>query len=140
MTYLEFKQKYLLKSTDYDKAYWYQCVDLIKTYLSEVFNIKSGALWNAYNIFVNTPKELTKFKKTVNTPTLVPKAWDIVIFNKSKSNWFYWHIAIVDEGTTVKDLYVIEQNAWSWNWDWKLNNRIYRRKKNRKDVAWFYLV
>jgi hypothetical protein len=34
--YVDFKNKWLGKRIDYDKAYGYQCVDLIKQYLDEV--------------------------------------------------------------------------------------------------------
>jgi hypothetical protein len=35
----QFIQKWKGKRNDYDKAYGYQCVDLIKQYTLEVFNI-----------------------------------------------------------------------------------------------------
>ena len=73
--YVDFKNKWLGKRIDYDKAYGYQCVDLIKQYLDEVLWFGSvGSLWNAKDI----PSTLVKkgFPKLWVTSLL---QWEIIV-------------------------------------------------------------
>lgn len=103
--YKEFKDKWLWKRIDYDKAYWYQCVDLIKQYADEcLWMWKIWAIWNAKD--VPNWSFWKKFTKIVWMNDIMQ--WDIIVKTNSK----YWHIAIVDRVVWDK-IYVLEQNG-SW--------------------------
>jgi hypothetical protein len=111
MTYAEFKAKYLGKKVDYDLAYNSQCVDLIRFYWKEVFNISqpkgvTGAkdFWNNYE---TDPNLKNNFDKILNTPNAVPKTGDIVIWSGSYGK--YGHIAICDQAD-VNSLTCLSQN------------------------------
>lgn len=133
----------------YNEWFWFQCVAGAKIYVKEVYwiNLKSFS-WSALNWFLTwSPFVWLPFKKVLNTPTWVPKVWDIVFFDKMSYNP-YWHVAIVDEWTTPTILNVIEQNTGKsgkvWNkkaWDgiWEddmfwLNTYNYKTPK----VLWWY--
>lgn len=118
MTHQEFVKKYLWKTIDNDKAYWFQCVDLTHTYCKEVLWIDHPA-GNAYDLWL---KERTWYIKIANTLNNYPKQWDIIIFSPTKQNK-YWHIAIVDNWNEM-NVWVLEQNAWSGNWDGKWLNKV----------------
>ena len=103
--YKEFKDKWLWKRIDYDRAYWYQCVDLIKQYADEcLWMWKIWAIWNAKD--VPNWNFWKRFTKIVWMNDIMQ--WDIIVKTNSK----YWHIAIVDRVVWDK-IYVLEQNG-SW--------------------------
>lgn len=108
--YKEFVERRLGKKVDYDKAFWYQCVDLIKQYADECLGMwKIGAIGNAKNV----PKG-TFWKKfwQIYTSFEDVMQWDIIVRTRGE----YWHIAIVDHIIGNK-VYVLEQN-WSWKNSW----------------------
>ena len=127
--YVDFKNKWLGKRIDYDKAYGYQCVDLIKQYLDEVLGFgRVGALGNAKNV----PSTLTKkgFSKLWVTSII---QWDIIV----RTRWTYGHIAIVDRIVNGR-VYVLEQNgSWRNSWSWVGENAI--RVKDYS-ISWFDVV
>ena len=101
--YKEFKDKWLWKKIDYDNAFWYQCVDLIKLYADKCLGMwKIWAIGNAKD--VPDWKFWKKFTKIMWTDNLMQ--WDIIVKTDSK----YWHIAIVDRILWDK-VYVLEQNG-----------------------------
>lgn len=115
--YKEFRDKCIWNRIDYDWAYGYQCVDLIKLYLDKcLWWWKVWALWNANQV----PKNLEKkwFWKLDPKKTMIQ--WDIIVHTQ----WIYWHIAIVDHILNDR-VYVLEQN-WTWknSWSWKNWNEI----------------
>lgn len=120
----EFKKKWLGKWFCEDSKLWTQCVWWVKIYAYEVFGISLKVFWwSAYNGWKTwNPFKWFKFVKIENTASFIPKVWDIVFFDKHKSNWNYGHVWIVDELTTVKNLFVLNQNMWTWTghgkWDW----------------------
>lgn len=102
--YTDFRNHWLGKRIDYDGAYAFQCVDLIKLYWDQVLGMgKIGRLGNA---------------KEVPSNPLFAKGWeilkgmtdlmqgDIIVRTKGK----YGHIAIVDHIANGK-VYVLEQNG-----------------------------
>ena len=110
--YKEFKEKWLGKRIDYDKSYWYQCIDLIKQYADEVLWL--GKIWSIGN--ANRVQYSSTFKNFSKLWVSNLMQWDIII----RTRWNYGHIAIVDHilNWTV---YVLEQNgSWrnSWNGLW----------------------
>jgi len=139
MNYKEFRDKYLGKRVDFDKVYGYQCVDLIIQYCSEVFWIKSPWVWNAITStasWVNTTlnKEFVRIDYKV---WVVPKEWDVVIWNKTSTNP-YWHIWLVDFWSSDKELKVLEQNASTWNWSGIWQDAVRAKTKSYKDVICFF--
>lgn len=103
--YKEFVERWLGKRINYDKAYWYQCVDLIKQYADECLDMwKIGAIWNAKQVpNWNFWKKFTQLKTSLKNVM----QWDIIV----RTQWEYWHIAIVDH-IIWDDVFVLEQN-WS---------------------------
>jgi hypothetical protein len=117
--YKEFRDKFLWTRIDYDKAFGYQCIDLIKLYLDVcLWWWKVGALWNANQV----PKNLEKkwFCKLDPKKTMIQ--WDIIVHTQ----WIYWHIAIVDHILNWR-VYVLEQN-WTWKNSW--SERAIKSRKN----------
>lgn len=113
ITYDQFIEKYIGKTIDYDEVAGIQCVDLIKCYLKEVFNIESGAWGDAhcyYDNFGNIPNLYNNFIRIPNTPEFVPQRGDIVVWS-ARLNGKWGHIAIATgDGTTS------EFSSWDINW------------------------
>lgn len=129
--YKEFMERRLGKRIDYDKAYWYQCVDLIKQYADE-------CLW-MWKIWVTgNAKDVPNWKfgkkfVTIETALEDVMQWDIIV----RTEWKLWHIAIVDH-IIWRTVRVLEQNgSWknSWNWLWQNAIRIQPYK-----LSWFNVV
>ena len=98
-----FVQKRKGKRVDYDGAYWFQCADLAKQYISEALEFgKIGALGNAKDM----PKSpfFANWEKIKGMKNLMQ--WDIII----RSQGQYGHVAVVDHILDGK-VYVLEQNG-----------------------------
>jgi len=107
---------------DFKNAYGFQCkasVDTISTHLG--LDIQVGNAWNLY-------KQGIKGYHKENIGSYVPLPWDIVFMSPTKANWWFGHIATIDEGCTLAVYNVIHQNFGSGNGDWKWNNHIKRQK------------
>lgn len=127
--YKQFKEKWLGKRIDYDKSYWYQCVDLIKQYADEVLWL--GKIWSIGN--ANRVQYSSTFKSFSKLWVSNLMQWDIII----RTRWKYWHIAIVDHILNWR-VYVLEQNgSWknSWNWLWDNAIRVKDYPINWYDVV-----
>lgn len=101
--YKNFVQKRRWKKVDYDGAYWFQCADLAKQYISEALEFgKIGALGNAKDM----PKSpfFANWEKIKGTKNLMQG--DIII----SSHGQYGHVAVVDHVLNWK-VYVLEQNG-----------------------------
>lgn len=83
MTYDEFEKKYLGKAVDFDGTAGVQCVDLVDQYLKDCFGITgvwvSGAK-DLYNNFASYPALVNAFDRVPNTPELVVRKGDIVVW------------------------------------------------------------
>lgn len=103
MTNAEFLQTWTGKPCDFDKAFGYQCVDLMRQYLVDVYALPGYIIpalgsGGAKNIWTNSvpPNVFVKIK---NTPLGVPVQGDIVIWK-----WYPFvtstagHVAIFQEG------------------------------------------
>lgn len=107
MTLPEFVNKYDGKFIDYDGYWGAQCVDLARQYIKEVLNfpqpppvIGAADLWDNY---------LADYYVAVeNTPTGVPVAGDIVIWNRKLGNG-YGHVGIFLSGN-VNSFVSFDQN------------------------------
>ena len=127
--YKAFKEKRIGKRIDYDWAYWFQCVDLVKQYADEVLWLwRIWAIWNANNV-----QNSSTFKSFSKLWVKELIQWDIII----RAKWKYWHIAIVDHVLNWR-VYVLEQNG-SWKNSW---NGIWDNAIRVKDypISWYDLV
>jgi hypothetical protein len=83
MTYEEFEKKYLGTAVDFDGVAGVQCVDLVDQYLKDCFGITgvwcSGAK-DLYNKFDSYPALVAAFDRVPNTPELVVRKGDIIIW------------------------------------------------------------
>lgn len=94
-----------------------QCVAGVKKYSSDVLGIDLGSFswsaingWNTWSPFKGKP-----FNKIENTPSFVPRYWDIAFFQI----WEFGHTCVVDEFNTSRIMFVIEENWGNGNWQWK---------------------
>lgn len=150
-TIREFVEKYLWKRVDESwndrwnyhcfpnaKTKWcHQCWALIKFFCKNVFGTNIWAFWGwVFNWFKKkstfSEKNYEYLDKTKDGKILIPKRWDIIFFDKSKENFYYWHIWIVLFANEEK-IYVLEQNAWNWDWFWTWKNKI---KISEKSYNW----
>lgn len=140
MTYLQFVALRLGKKTDYDNIYNYQCVDLIKQYLKDVYATESwifggkAATWyDTGSPFIN---DSTHRKKIPYVDWLQPHQWDIIFWWESSAN-LYGHVAILHEVINHTTISVLEQNALWWGTGiWKNAIRIHQYPI--KNVIWWY--
>lgn len=138
MNYTLFKNKYNWKVVNYDWAYGFQCVDLIRQYIKERNReqpLPLGPLWCKY--FAISPYyyfDIEEYVWVKNTITNKPAQWDIVIFSKPYTTG---HIALVDSANYLS-LTVLEQNAWTGTWDWLWANRIKLWTYSYYNVMWWF--
>lgn len=112
MTFLQFFNEWNGRFCDYDKAYGYQCVDLIRQYIKEVLGWKPydaiPPISYAKYAFTNYNKKY--FTQIKNSPTNMPKQGDIIIW---KWQWpvtgIAGHIAICSKAD-VNRLISFDQN------------------------------
>ena len=139
--YKTFKEKRLWRCIDFDKMYWYQCVDLVKQYAKEIYWVRLSTFgWSAYTWFEN--KSLTfdsKWKKVEHFKWNIPIAWDLIFWKPIKWNP-YWHVAIAWIWSTTEKLVILEQNYVSWRsshfWKWNWPASITERVRDYKDFSW----
>lgn len=107
MTHKQFIDKWNGKFCDYDKAYGFQCVDLMRQYIKEVHGVDAykavPAGPTAKAIFTNF-KDNAYFKKVLNGPFNVPKTGDLIFWGTypTVTGWA-GHVAILDSA----DLYTL---------------------------------
>lgn len=114
---------------DYDKSFGYQCVDLVRSYVEEVHNLKPYAAipstGSAKNIFKNF-KDNQVFKKVYNTPTGIPAIGDIIFWDwRWPVTGWDGHVAIVT-GANVNNFIVFGQNYGQPNFCRYQNYKDYR--------------
>lgn len=118
ITYQQFINNHNGRGVDYDGAYGVQCVDLIKAYLKEVFNITPGAWGNAhayYDNFYSIPGLYKNFTRITNTKSFVPQKGDIGVWHKG-NGFAVGHVAICDGVGDTSYFYSYDQN-WTGNHD-----------------------
>lgn len=119
ITYAEFIKKHAGKAMDFDGVAGAQCVDLIKYYLKEVFNINPGA-WGDAHCYYDNFNNITALKnnctRIANTPDFVPQKGDIVVWSPSLSSGGWGHVAIATGEGNTKEFYTYDQN-WTGNHD-----------------------
>jgi len=102
------------KYLDVDSAFGAQCVDVIKDYYRKVIDIEPQR-GNAIDYWTTYPT--AHFTRIVNTPSLIPRGGDIVIWGSTGSpGWDgknvgqYGHIAVCLNGATVNTFKSLDQN------------------------------
>lgn len=134
MTYPEFESAWLGKRVDtdgYPVGAIYQCVDLIKEYLNQVFSIPYGAFGNAIDYWANTvPAIAAKFDRVTGTP----KQGDIVVINGTASNP-YGHIGVATGAVTSTTTEILEQNGGTGSGNGTGTNAIRKRFIKNNTIA-----
>ncbi len=118
MSYQSFKNKWLGKSVDFDRAYGAQCVDLIKQYVFEETNIKAGSWGNAIDYWrAPNPQFLSLYARVGSA-----QAGDIVVLKPidSARSHANGHIGIYDSGNVA----LLEQNGSTGSGNGKGGNAI----------------
>jgi cell wall-associated NlpC family hydrolase len=109
-----FVNKWNGKGTDFDGAYGYQCVDLMRQFLKDVLGISSALPtskadnYSAYSIFANAND--SRFTKIYNSPSVFPQKGDIIFFNKTSGNQS-GHVAIFLSNDGSNAFTSFDQNA-----------------------------
>lgn len=120
MTFAEWVKTYDGKKVEWDDVSLYQCVDLAKCYLQEVFNIKTKgrgvSVWGSakdYYIEFNDKswggyKKLhdAGFVRIKNTSDFIPMKGDLTVWNNGE----YGHIAIATGDGNTKEFWSYDQN------------------------------
>jgi hypothetical protein len=102
MTFDSFITKYNGRFIDYDKAYGYQCMDLMRQYVHDVLGLRPydaiPASPTAKQCFLNF-KDNQYFRKVWNTPSGVPKKGDIIFWGwRWPVTGWAGHVAIFSDG------------------------------------------
>lgn len=105
MTYIEFRDKYLGKAIDFDKAYGAQCFDVYRQYCQELGFKQSPPSAGAKDIWNNYLPEC--FTKVANTPEGTPPQGAVIIWGVTVGP--YGHVAICDHSDT-SSFVSIDQN------------------------------
>lgn len=140
MNIKELKSKWIWKRID---EFWnnsFQCVAWAKQAILDLYweHISSFS-WSAINWRATWSPFNEYWNRVYYTIWLVPSAWDVIFFNKTKTNK-YGHVAIADEWCTMTQLMIIEQNAWNWKWDWLWANAITKRIKTYNNCLWWFTI
>lgn len=110
MNYIEFEAKYLGKPVDFDGVVGVQCVDLVDQYLKDCFGIEgvwcNGAK-DLYNNFSSYPALVKAFDRVPNTPDLIVREGDIVIWGGGS----WGHTGIGTGHGTVDWFITLEENT-----------------------------
>lgn len=129
----EFINKYNGKFVDYDKKFGNQCVDLMRQYIKEVWGLNPYTAFpaNKYAKYMFNYYSVSLLKKTVNTPTGVPKPGDIIFWKTYPFvTGVAGHVGIV-VSANVNSLIIFNQN-------YPINSACSMRKFSYKGVlGWF---
>lgn len=112
-THRKWKQDNILTIIQETAELWTQCVALAKRYYKDVYWIDTWSFNGSAINWWDKLQQNPRLKRIVNSSTFRPRVGDMCFFQI----WTYWHVAIVDEFSTMTRLFVIENN-WG-NWDWK---------------------
>ena len=117
-------------SFDQDHVSGIQCIDLIKRYLKECFNINIpngyGNAVDYYKHFNNKKLLKDNFELIQNTPSFVPKKGDIMVWNENRGKGA-GHVAIcTGEGDT--------HYFYSYDLNWNGSKKVRKVKHDYKNV------
>ena len=129
-SYEEFIKEVDGTSFDEDHVSGIQCVDLIKKYLKECFEIDVplgfGNAIDYYNEFNNKNLLKNNFEKIPNTPSFIPKKGDIMVWNEKRGKGA-GHVAIC---TGIGDT----KNFYSYDLNWNGSKKVKEVKHDYKNV------
>ena len=112
MSFNNFFNRWIGKITDIDKVFLYQCVDLTKQYLLDVFGVPVQPMGNAIDWHTAPKKALTdKFDRITNKS---PEVGDIVVLHGNPGN-SYGHIGIAASRASGDSFRLMEQNGSTGN-------------------------
>lgn len=115
----------------YPKYGKFQCIDLVRHYLLNIYWWNTWAIWNANQTRTNKFKKFWKDRQR-----LVGRyhwvEWDIII----SLRWRHGHIGIVDHDEW-NYVYVLEQNGVGWG-KWLWGNTIRVKKYHKSFFAWVW--
>lgn len=110
MNYDEFERKYLGVPVDFDRVACVQCVDLVDQYLKDCFGITGVWVQGAkdlYNNFAQYGDLVASFDRIPNTPDLVVKKGDIIVWGGGS-----WGHTGIGNGQGDKSYFVsLEENT-----------------------------
>lgn len=109
MNYDQFAAEWLGKRVDYDGVYQYQCVDLIKQYVDELYGIKSGAFGNAIDYWTNVQNPMTQWFNRIAGSNVMKG--DIIILTGGE----YGHIGVATGRSDATNVEMLEQNGSTGN-------------------------
>lgn len=127
----KYKNENAWKRFDYDGAYWYQCVDLIRHY-AKVNNYppitSHGHAIDLWNQWLGD-----WYTRVVNSTFAYPPVGSIILFN----TWKYGHIAIAGRGNMAW-VEILEQNWGKGSATWLWTDAVRVSKNYYKNcVGWF---
>jgi surface antigen len=143
MNHPQFIEKRLGKNIDYDNVFGYQCVDLVKQYINDVYAIEPGIFWWSANAgyesgspFANSPKNFKKYSIS-DANNVLPRQGDIIFRWPSGSNT-YGHVAVVDILIGSTKIKVLEQNGVWWGDGTGANAIRFKDYLLKNNVIWRY--
>ncbi len=117
---------------DFDWAYNYQCVDLIRDYAKKNNYPPITTRWNAIDLW---KKWLGNwYKRVYNSMVWVPPVGSIILY----WTWIYWHIAITWRANLLW-VDILEQNGETWNWMWLGGDAIRITRNFYRDCLWWFI-
>lgn len=119
---------------DFDRAYKFQCVDLMRDFAMQNNYPKITSFGNAIDLWNKWLGD--GYTRVKSIPTNYPPTGAFVFWNKSKSRP-YGHVAIAG-GSNPLVLNVLEQNGWKGSWSWEGDDAIRMKKYSYLWIAgWF---
>lgn len=130
--FTDFANEWLGKRVTVDAGNDYECVELIKQYLIEVYGLGNGAWGNAIDYWNNTaPAILEKFDKVASTTVA---EGDIVVLVGINGNT-YGHITIASGQQTDATYQALEQNGFDGSGNGEGGNAIRYRDITKSRIA-----
>jgi hypothetical protein len=132
MTYQEFLDLHSGHYVDYDHAYGYQCVDLMRQYIKDVLGLDPYAVLpaapGAKQIFQRYNTSYP-FKKIYNTREAIPKNGDIMFWG------WYWGVTGINGHVAI----CVGDGAGQWNFvsfdqNWPTGTACHRQLHSYKGV------
>lgn len=138
-SYNIFKDKRSWKRIDYDNSRGFQCIDLIRQYIKDMWRKQPLALGPngvkflalEFNRFWDT-KQYAYIENDIKQPNQVPLQGDIIIFSTPTATGHIW---IVDSAKPWANLInVLNQNGWRWSTTGRWTDSVIIRAYTYKNV------
>ncbi len=134
--YQLFEDKWLGKKVDYDWSFGYQCFDLARQWLEQIWREQFGSTGSlGARILWIYPSKYSTIPFIKNALGNSPKQGDIVIWDM----FTYGHIAICKKSDN--NLFtVIEQNWATGKWSWLGDDAIRLKQYDYNKVLWRFSI